>query len=117
ELGFAAAARLLVEGEEVAEDEGEAPAVQEQVVEAPDEAVLALAEAQESRPLERGTAEVEAAGAVGGEPGGEPLLPRAGRSAAPVLARPGDLDAPTDDLEWPPRPGPDARRAQRPAAA
>jgi hypothetical protein len=69
ERGDEAASIGLVRGEEIVNDEGERAAVEEQMGEGPDEAVLALGEAEERDALERRCREIKASPAIVAEMG------------------------------------------------
>ncbi len=88
-----------VESQNLLEDEGEAPSVEEEVVVAPEETVAPFAELEEGQAHEGGLVEREALLAVLGEESLEILFGGFLPLRPPVVAFDPDLDPPSDDLE------------------
>ena len=122
-LAPAGLAEGLVEGEDLGEEDREAPAVEEQVMKAPHQEVAGLAGPHQTQAEERlpakaakaaDAAKIEAARPVGGEA----LLPaigelRGGPRTAPILDRPRQLDAPAHELQRLVHPAPEESGAER----
>jgi hypothetical protein len=99
EAGLFAGGVGLIEREDLFEEGWSRPAVEEDVVRAPDRSVLAIGEAEEGEAHERGAREIEAAAAVGVEELGEPRCLLGGRGAAEIVALDGEADLLADHLE------------------
>src|SRR5262249_8207689 len=88
-----------IEGEEVAEEEGKAPAVEEEVVEGPEEAVLLVPGTDEGQGQERRPARIEAAGTEARGDRFQALRPFRGRGVAGGQRPPGEGGPAVDRLE------------------
>ncbi len=91
----------VIEGEDLAEEQRQRPAVEDQLMEGPDQAVAAGRCAQQRQAHQGRTRQLEGAQPVGAEEGGEPLPLLRLVQAAPILLPPGQLDLRADDRERP----------------
>ncbi len=108
----AAGGEGAIEAEHLGEEERQRPAVEEQVVRGPDQAMAGGAEAQERQAEERRARRLEALPAVGGQEGREARRALGRGEAAPVLGAERQLDLPLHRLERSLLALPDERRAQ-----
>ncbi len=98
-LERAAGAKLLVGREQLLEDDAQAPAVDEQVVVGPEDAVRALAQAHHRQARQRRAEQVEPARTVLGDQGVEARLMLRFGHVAPVMLLPGQGRARVDHLQ------------------